>query len=219
LRNVRIWFKKIGSARYISHLDLSRCMARALRRAKIPLWYTQGYNPHAFLTFALPLSLGIGGERESMDIRLDDDTITREEMIERLNKVLPKDIPVFDVTEPVMKPGQITYAEYTIFFDTGDKDPEETAEQIKSLFQSAEVVVPKHTKSGIINLDIRPYLDRVEVKAKEGGVELQAMLPAGSTFNINPSLLNDAIKKYLNLDFYANILRKNLYDENFKIFK
>lgn len=194
-------------------------MARALRRAKIPLWYTQGYNPHAFLTFALPLSLGIGGERESMDIRLDDDTITREEMIERLNKVLPKDIPVFDVTEPVMKPGQITYAEYTIFFDTGDKDPEETAEQIKSLFQSAEVVVPKHTKSGIINLDIRPYLDRVEVKAKEGGVELQAMLPAGSTFNINPSLLNDAIKKYLNLDFYANILRKNLYDENFKIFK
>lgn len=219
MKDVRIWFKKIGSARYISHLDLNRCMSRAIRRAKIPLWYTQGYNPHAFLTFALPLSLGTGGERESMDIRLDDDTITGEELIERLNKVLPNDIPVFDVTEPVMKPGQIAYAKYTVFLDTGDKDPEKTAEEIRSLLQGAEVVVPKHTKAGMIDLDIRPYLNQVEVTAKDTGVELHAMLPAGSNFNINPTLLNDAIKKYLNLDFYADIIRKNLFDENFKIFE
>lgn len=219
MKDVRIWFKKLGSARYISHLDLSRCMARAIRRAKIPLWYTQGFNPHAFLTFALPLSLGIAGERESVDIRLDDDTITREEMIERLNKVLPKDIPVFDVTEPVMKSGRIAYAEYTIFLDPEDKNPEEAAEEIRNLFQSAEVVVPKRTKSGIIDLDLRPHLNRVEIATKESGVEVQAMLPAGSNFNINPTLLNDAIKKYLNLDFYTNIVRKNLYDENFKIFE
>lgn len=42
MKTVRIWFQKRGAARYISHLDLTHCMARAIHRAKIPLWYTQG---------------------------------------------------------------------------------------------------------------------------------------------------------------------------------
>ena len=56
--DVRLWFQKCGDARYISHLDLSRCMQRALKRSGLPIWYTEGFNPHAYVTFALPLSMG-----------------------------------------------------------------------------------------------------------------------------------------------------------------
>ncbi|MGX8702677.1 TIGR03936 family radical SAM-associated protein [Caproiciproducens sp.] len=219
MKNVRVWFKKIGTARYISHLDLNRCMLRAIHKAKLPLWYTQGYNPHAFITFALPLSLGIGGERESMDIRLDDDDLTREELIEKLNSALPNDIPVFDVTEPVMKPGQIAYASYLMELETQGRSPEETAAAIRELFNRETVVVPKHTKNGMIDLDLRPYLDRTVVAARDDGVEISAMLPAGSTMNVNPSLLCDTMKKYLLLDLYSDIRRINLYDADFKIFE
>jgi radical SAM-linked protein len=219
MKVVRVWFKKSGTARYISHLDLNRCMSRAIHKAKIPLWYTQGFNPHAFITFALPLSLGIGGERESMDIKLDDDNITREELIARLNSALPDDIPVFDVTDPVMKPVQIAYASFTILLDNEGEDKEKTADEIKALFRSNEIIVPKHTKNGWIDLDIKPYLDHVEVTAKDAGVEMDAILPAGSTMNVNPALLNDAIKKYLKLDLYADIQRNNIYDANLKIFE
>lgn len=219
MKTVRVWFKKIGTARYISHLDLNRCMSRAIHKAKIPLWYTQGFNPHAFLTFALPLSLGISGERESMDVKLDDVDITREEFIERLNSALPNDIPVFDITEPVMKPGKIAYASFRITLDTDGADANHIAAQIKELFNYDQIVVPKHTKNGFIDLDIKPYLDRVEVASKGFGVEINAILPAGSTININPALLSDAIKKYLNLDLYADVQRINIFDADFKIFE
>ena len=61
MKSTRIWFHKFGTAKYISHLDLNRCVARAFHKAKLPMWYTEGFNPHAFVTFALPLSLGVEG--------------------------------------------------------------------------------------------------------------------------------------------------------------
>ena len=73
MKNVRIWFKKDFECRYISHLDLNRCMLRALHKSKIPVWHTEGFNPHPFATFPLPLSLGFRGVNECMDIKLEED--------------------------------------------------------------------------------------------------------------------------------------------------
>ena len=55
---VRFRFAKVRSAKYISHLDLSRLLARAIRRTDLPVWYTQGFNPHVYMGFSLPLPLG-----------------------------------------------------------------------------------------------------------------------------------------------------------------
>ena len=84
-KDVRVWFSKTGTARYISHLDLNRCMSRAFHKAKLPLWYTEGFNPHVFLTFAAPLSLGFEGRRESMDIRLIEE-MPYAELIEKAER-------------------------------------------------------------------------------------------------------------------------------------
>ena len=56
---VRMFFSKTGRAKYISHLDTMRTFTRAFRRTSLPLWYTQGFNPHLYMTFPLPLALGV----------------------------------------------------------------------------------------------------------------------------------------------------------------
>ena len=106
MRNVRIWFKKDYECRYISHLDLNRCMLRALNKSKIPVWHTEGFNPHPFATFPLPLSLVFIGVNECMDVKIEDDNYSIKEIIPSLNSCLPRGIQVFDVTEVIMKAGK-----------------------------------------------------------------------------------------------------------------
>ena len=64
MHTIRVWFAKRDEACYISHLDLQRVVQRALKLARVPVWYTQGFNPHIYLTFAMPLPLGVFSEAD-----------------------------------------------------------------------------------------------------------------------------------------------------------
>ena len=134
MKTVRVWFEKKDTARYISHLDLNRCMSRAFHKTKLPLWYTQGFHPHVFLTITMPLSLGMIGLRESMDIRLTEE-MAGEEIIRRLNTALPLDIHVFDVTEPVMKAKDVAWASYEIVYRPENCTPQEALAKLQELFK------------------------------------------------------------------------------------
>ncbi len=210
---VRVWFTKTGRAKYISHLDLNRCMSRAIHRAKIPLWYTEGFNPHAFLTFALPLSLGIEGVRESMDIRLEA-AVSKEELIAKVNAGLPPDIRLFDVTEPVMKPGKIAYAAFSITIEPEDRTAAEAEQTLRALLSQETILVKKRSKSGVKDVDIKPFLDVRALRVEGGAVVFRIVLPAGSTQNVNPQLLFDALESFCGVRFYAGIVRTNLYDKD-----
>ena len=67
---VRLKFCKVGTLQYISHLDLQRTFNRIIVRACIPVWYTQGFNPHIKLVFSTPLSVGSESICEYLDIKL-----------------------------------------------------------------------------------------------------------------------------------------------------
>ena len=213
LKHVRIWFSKTGTARYISHLDLNRCMDRAMHKAKIPLWYTEGFHPHAFMTFALPLSLFMDGRRESMDIKLEEE-MNREELIARLNEALPPDIRIFDVTEPVMKPGKIAYASFVAWAEPEGEPPEALLAQIQALLRREEIVVEKRTKSGVKEMNIQPFFADMELTVENGKVKMAMTLPAGSTENVNPALLLEALKEYQGCTPYVRMERTGLYDAN-----
>ena len=88
METVRVFFAKEGRLKYISHLDVTRCLARVFHRCGLPIWYTQGFNPHAYLTFALPLPLGVESRCESFAFRLTEE-VNYEEVRDRLNAVLP----------------------------------------------------------------------------------------------------------------------------------
>lgn len=217
MNTVRIWFEKKGTARFISHLDLNRCFSRALHKSKIPLWYTQGFNPHAFLTFALPLSLGITGVCESMDIKLEEE-LPDEELILRLNSALPEDIRVYKVTEPVMKPGKINFASFEILIEPENSSVDELEQGIRELFALPELIVAKRFKTGMRDIDLKPALSRIKITQEGDKVRLSAILPAGSNENINPNLILSTIENRLGCRLYTDITRTNLFDASMQVF-
>lgn len=219
LKNVRVWFTKDDEAKYISHLDLNRCMSRVIHRSDIKIWYTQGFNPHPFITFALPLSLGIRGLRESMDIKLIDD-VYELEIIEKLNNCLPSGIRIFDVTGPLMKPGKISYALFKIQVFSQSLSNSEVLKIITDILKSPEIIVEKETKSGTKEINLKQYLSSYSINCNnENNVSILITLPAGSDININPYLVLDAIKKYGNINIFSDISRLDLYNSEMEQFK
>lgn len=215
-KDVRVWFSKTGTARYISHLDLNRCMSRAFHRAKLPLWYTEGFNPHVFLTFAAPLSLGFESRNESMDIRLIED-MPYDELIEKLNLGLPHDIRVWAVTEPEMKANDIANAAYIMRLETDDM--EAALADIRSVLAQPELIVEKHSKKGLKTIDIKPNFENMQIEQGDGELIMTVCLPAGNQGGVNPTLFVDAAEKLLNRELLVRIERTKLFDANMREFK
>jgi len=173
-KNFRVFFKKIDRAKYISHLDLQRTMQRALKRAALPVWETEGFNPHIYLTFALPLSLGIESVCESFDIKITQE-ISPDEIRVKLNAALTEDLRIYAVSEPVYKPTQIQKAEYEIITDSAEKFPE--------FLSQDQIIITKKTKKGEAQVDLKPL---IELKSIENE-KIILFLPAGTSLNVNPN--------------------------------
>ena len=108
----RAFYQKFERAKYISHLDLYRAVQRTFQRADIPVWFTEGYNPHIYLTFPMPIFLGCEGVEESFDFRTTVD-MEPEELMEKLNAAFPEGIRVTRMAAPVHKATEIARARYT----------------------------------------------------------------------------------------------------------
>ena len=210
-KNIRIFFSKKGDAKYISHLDLTRCMQRCIKRSGIPIWYTQGFHPHQYMTFALPLALGYESECESMDIRLTE-PMDFQEVKERLNDALPRDIRVHKVADQQMDPKEISFADYEIqvAFSCGD-----VLTKFEKLMAMETVNVEKRTKKGIKEVDLKPLIQVISTEEENDQLLLKLRLPAGNTLNINPTLLFEAFCKAYHCEVEAyHILRTGIFTGN-----
>lgn len=208
LKNVRIWFKKTDECKYISHLDLNRCMMRAIKKAKIPLWYTEGFNPHPFIVFTSALSLGISGLNESFDIKLlDDAEMTKEEIIDSMNNGLPKGIRITDVTEPVDKASEVAFASFSIkmYDDNGN-----AMNLINNFLSQDEILQEKKSKKGVNVINLKEYIKEINIQNLNGIILIDIILPAGNSQNINPLLILSAFEKYCNYKYHYDISRCNL---------
>lgn len=212
MKNVRVWFKKDDECRYISHLDLNRVMIRAIQKSRLPVWHTEGFNIHPYITFALPLSLGFRGERESMDMRILDDNLKPDVIKDELNLCLPHGITVFDVTEPECKPGDINSAKFKLRLATDDISTEEIYAKLQELLNADEILVDKKTKKGIKKIDIKEYFRDAKHYDTDHDVVVRVILPAGSTTNINPTLLVKALEEKYSIEIYYDITRVDVYD-------
>ena len=196
MRKVRIRFRKLGRARFISHLDLNRCMARAVRRAEVPIWYTEGFNPHPYITFALPLSIFYCSFCEAMDAKLEGD-MSFEEVKSRLSIQMPEGIEIYDIYEPVMKYADITFARYKTLLEFDGVGEDTLGQAFKELSGRDSLEIERPTKHGTRVVDVRPYLTdaRTSVCISDGRIELDVVLPAGQN-NINPSVFALAFGRY-----------------------
>ncbi len=219
MRCVRVWFKKMGMSRYVSHLDLMRAMTRCLRRARVPLWYTEGYNPHPYITFALPLSLGMESLCESMDMKIEGDS-TNDEIFNMLKDSMPPGIEIIKVSDPVYDPKKIAFGEFDIFFDC-ENNPKETISLINGMLSKDELIVQKLGKKGrhkvLKDINLIEFIKKYSVSAFGERIKLTVILPAGSTTNVNPSLLADEIQKKSGNISYT-LIRKQLLTDNMEQF-
>ena len=219
LRNVRIWFKKDFECRYISHLDLNRTMLRALHKSKLPIWHTEGFNPHPFATFPLPLSLGFRGVNECMDVKLEDDNFLLSDIPDRLNACLPRGIRVFDATEAVMKAGKVAYASFTLLIGNPTIATGKIATQLRELLDSEKIEIEKKSKKGMKIIDIKQGVKQFEMKEHFDAVQLDIILTAGSSDNVNPNLLITALERRTGDEYVVDITRNDLYNSELELFR
>ena len=196
----RVVFSKIGNLQFFSHLDLQRTWQRVLVRASIPMWYTQGFNPHSKIVFGIPLSVGAEGTHEMVDLRVDRQ-ISPEEMRSQLNAELTDEMQVSDVYVPTSAYADIAYATYILTL----ADPAALTvgiDTIQSLFAPGAdpIVMTKRTKSGDKEIDILPLIR--DVHAERNGndrLTIHATLAAGGNANLSPEYLISALRQKLGI--------------------
>lgn len=187
--DVRVFYEKIGMAKFISHLDTVHLFTRAIKRAKIPIWFTEGFNPHAFLTFAMPLSLGTESYCETVDIRLMQEE-DLDELASRLDVALPPDVHVTKIALPKLSPQEIAWADYKIIFNGAD---ENLASRAKEILASDKITVMKKVKQGKAKVEkevnIKDKILKFSIDTENENPILYITLASGMQNNINPSLL------------------------------
>lgn len=213
MKNARVFFTKDGACKYISHLDTNRVMLRAIGKSRLNIWHTEGFHQHAYITFALPLSLGFASTCESMDFRLLDNNTDMSVIPDMLNACLPAGIRVTSCAEPKYKPADIDSASYEIHIEPMNKDDisfEELCDKLDQFLEQPEIIVEKKTKKGKKQIDLKEYILDYSTDFSET-VRLILRLPAGSTLNINPSLLIGAFADFCGVELYADMTRTGIY--------
>lgn len=206
LLRVRATFEKCGRAKYISHLDLNRCMLRTFRRSGLPIWYTEGFNPHPYYSFALALSLGFESSCEILDFNITDDDMSMDEIRDKLNAVMPEGMGIVKVALQKQKITAIAKAEYTFSLVTDNTDGLFDAAQ--SLLALPEILIEKKTKKGIKEVDIKPDMQILSCEKTSSSVDVRMYLPAGTQTNYNPTLFIEALKRSTDIPFEPQKIRR-----------
>ena len=205
LIRVRATFEKCGRAKYISHLDLNRCMLRTFRRSRLPIWYTEGFNPHPYYSFALALSLGFESSCEILDFNLNED-IPYDEIKDKLNAVMPEGMRIVKVAEQKQKITAIAKAEYS--FSLVSDETEELFAAVQELIASPEILIEKKTKKGLKTVDIKSDMEILTCNKTENSIDISMYLPAGTQTNYNPTLFIEALKKTTEIPFETKNIRR-----------
>lgn len=215
----RLQFSKTGRARYISHLDLMRTFQRAFLRAGIQVRHTEGFNPHAYVSIALPLSVGFSSECEILEFGLPEGA-NKEEVPWKLTKALPEGITVtrcYDAVRPVK---QLSYVNYIITLEYDAGAPVGAENAIRALLSRECLVVTKKSKkakSGEVQVDLIPLIRRVDFEGRRDAIVLDTVLQAQNP-GLNPALIIAAIEAECPeaAPDYVSYHRKQVLDKDLK---
>lgn len=184
----RLWFTKTGEAAYISLLDLQRVMQRAFRMAKAPAWYTLGFNPHIYMTFAAPLALGQESLVESLDFKTEAENYDWDAAARRLTACLPHGVEVVCIEPARDKAEAIAAARYEVRWDAAHAAAARGAFAFFAAAPCAEVLKKgKHNTQR--TLDLKTCVTVESTQDTPAGFTAVLRLPAGNTLNVNPMLL------------------------------
>ena len=209
----RFKFEKFGTIKFIGHLDVVIVFQRALKRADIPIAYSNGFNPHQLISFALPLSLGYTSIGEYGDFQLQTEE-NPEELKEKINNALPEGLIITELIK--LKEGvkntmaSVCAASYDIYFDE-TISPEDIKNNLSSFINQNEILVMKKTKKNFKETDIKPDILGAEDISSDGKGVLKVLVNAGSVKNLKPESVAEGFCIFINKEYnrYKTAFRRN----------
>lgn len=217
----RALFEKVGSAAYISHLDLMRLFQRSFKRAGLPLTHTHGFNPRPSVSIALPMSLGMESRCELLDFDLEGGPLSGEEIRTRLNGALIDGVQVLEVYDSGRKLKELSLMDCRLVLEYDSGVPADARERLEALFCQEEVVVEKKGKQGPSPQNIAPLIRSMEISPGESGELTLRCRICCQNPSLNPTLIAAAITKYLP-DYapdFVRCCRLELYDAEETVFR
>ncbi len=194
----RLKFTKEGKAKYISHLDLMHTMQRSMARCEMPLWFTEGFNQHAYVSVALPLSTGYSSECEFLDFNLLCESVP-ENAVEALNEAFPEGlraVEIYPVSDGGMKVGDIAWAGYRITWGFERAVPDNFVKSVKALFSKPGIEIVKRSKRGEKTVNMCDFMRELNITEEEAEVIIEVTAAAGNN-NMSPEYLTKAVMQYL----------------------
>ncbi|WP_346937983.1 TIGR03936 family radical SAM-associated protein [uncultured Clostridium sp.] len=212
-----IKYTKESEIKFLSHLDLMRTIQRVIRRAKLPIEYSKGFNPHMSISIAQPLSVGVYSTGEYLDAVFIEE-VDEKEILKALNENTVGGVKFLSVTTVARKEGQknqqamatIDAAKYIIKFKLKD----ESALDMDSLMKLSQWTILKKSKSGEKETDIKPLVKEIKYSIDDKILTIEGLLSCGSRENLSASLLSEFIKAHVNgikEDAFVDIKRVEMY--------
>lgn len=184
-------FQKVGELRFLSVMEVSRTLARALRRAELPVAYSQGFNPQPRLAVALALPVGVAGVRELGEVELRA-AVGPDELVARWNAELPAGLRLLRAWEaPLSGPAlttRVTAAVYEVALPTNGWDPAclaalEAPEACAAFLTRPTIPVEAFRKGQTVQVDARPFLAALRPLS---GHRWEVALRVGPTGSVRP---------------------------------
>jgi radical SAM family uncharacterized protein/radical SAM-linked protein len=195
---VRLRWGKDERLKYMSHLDNIRAIERAIRRAELPVAYSQGFNPSMKLSFGPPLPLGFTSESEYVDVTLE--TNLQPYMIENMKKTIPDGMFIIEAKSLVGKTASLSATlnrvTYRIDINNLLKDTD-LRRTICSLLDSETLEIERVGKNQTTTIDIRSAI--YDISVAEGAIEMTLGIGEGGyakPSEVVPLLIGDSFEKH-----------------------
>src|SRR6056297_101243 len=218
---IRVRYEKKSRVKYLGHLEMIKVFERAFRRIGIPLKYTEGFNPHPKMSFALPSSVGFSSIGEYIDVEVTE-AVRIGKFIEKMNSALPGGLKLIvggyvDAKAKSLM-SMVDYSEFEIDFPLDAEIDMDSIMELEKILESGPIPARKRTKSGkIVEKNLKEDIHGYEtVNFKNNRIVLKVLLSAGSRGNLNPLFLLKGLgeKTGWNIDPHnVDVLRIDLFSK------
>ena len=213
-------FTKEENIKFISHLDVLKTIQKNIRRAGLPVEFSQGFNPHMNTSIAQPLSVGVYSSGEYMDMVLITE-MDEKEIVDKLNATAPSGIKYISATAIPYTEGEkkvpqamalIDAARYTIKVKYSDLSVLE--DEMNKLLETKEWITIKKSKKGEKEVNLRTFIKDFSFWIKDEYLVLNVLISTGSREHLSADLLVSYIQEKTSnavLDAFVNIKREEMY--------
>jgi len=204
----RLCFSKEGDIKFFSHLDLIRTFIRALRRAGVPVAYSQGFNPQPKLTFA-PLAVGMEGKNEYLDLYLSEPW-EEQKLKKSFNEQFPPGLKIKKIkTVEISQPPISSVVSAALYVADLPAVPPDLPQALTGILQADTLIKVRQDKKNVKKVDIRPFIYDLKVKDVEGKGALLMLLATGSKGGVRPQEVLELLP--LDEDSKIKVFRQDLF--------